>query len=209
MSEQSAGGAANGGVGADGGRDPDGAADADAGADGDDEPVVPAVRDAFVDAAPRTLAEVAVAAGAPRSAVADALSHLVAAGELQRREVTATDGDGAERTAIVWHLPAATLRERTADRAVEADDAAGRAIARMAFPGSSRMMRDWRRDAVRAVVEFLRTDGPATAAELVDAVYPPHSAGYDDPDAWWDCVRPRLLAVPAVAHDDGEWRYEP
>jgi len=203
MSEQSAGGrAANGGIGADGG-------DADGASGSADERVVPAVRDAFVDAAPRTVAEVAVAADAPRDAVADALATLTAEGTLRRHEVTTTDADGAERRAVVWHLPAATLRERSAEGAVEAGDAVGLAIARMAFPGASRMMRDWRRDAVRAVVEHLREDGPATAEGIVDAVYGPHAAGYDDPDAWWDCVRPRLLSVPGVAHDDGDWRFVP
>ncbi|WP_135821894.1 hypothetical protein [Halostella litorea] len=218
MSEQSPGRAADPGGGADGdadgpGADESGDGDEAADPDGDTgttgEPVAPAVRDAFVDAAPRTVAEVAVAADAPRDAVADALADLEAAGELRRREVAATGDDGAARTAVVWHLPASTLRERTPEGTVEAGDAVDRAVARMAFPGASRMMRDWRRDAVRAVVAFLREDGPATADGIVGAVYPPHSAGYDDRDAWWDCVRPRLLAVPGVAHDDGEWRYDP
>ncbi|WP_121820854.1 hypothetical protein [Halostella salina] len=208
MSEQSSGRAANSGVGTDDAHVADGGSDADEGNDVDDADIVPAVRDAFVDAAPRTVAEVAVAAAAPRDAVADALETLVAEGTLRRREVTTTDAEGTERRAVVWHLPAATLRERSAEGAVEAGDAVGLAIARMAFPGASRMMRDWRRDAVRAVVEHLREDGPATAEGIVDAVYGPHSAGYDDPDAWWDCVRPRLRSVPGVVHDDGEWRFE-
>ena len=179
------------------------------------------VLDAFVDAAPRTAAAVAVAVDAPEDAVADALAALEERGDLRRRAVPAgdaagggddaTDTDGAEEddaSVTLWYLPAETLRERVPEGIAEADDDVDRALAEMAVPGASRMMRDWRRDAVRAVVEHLREDGPATAAEIRAAVYPPHSAGYDDPDAWWDCVRPRLLSVPGVDREGGAWRYE-
>lgn len=173
---------------------------------------------AFVDAAPRTAAEVATAVDAPDDAVADALAALEERGDLRRREVPAGDAtedgvaggdaDGSDQAVALWYLPAETLRERVPEGVAEADDDIDRALAEMAVPGASRMMRDWRRDAVRAVVEHLREDGPATAAEIRATVYPPHSAGYDDTDAWWDCVRPRLLSVPGVDREDGAWRYE-
>ncbi|NHN46277.1 hypothetical protein G9464_01505 [Halostella sp. JP-L12] len=175
---------------------------------GDDPETVLA---AFVDAAPRTAAEVADAVDAPADAVAEELAALEERGDLRRTEVPVEGADAAEgddETLSLWYLPAETLRERASEGLAEADDDVDRALAEMAVPGASRMMRDWRRDAVRAVVEFLREEGPATAAEIRAAVYPPHSAGYDDPDVWWDCVRPRLLSVPGVHREDGVWRSE-
>ncbi|WP_323191177.1 hypothetical protein [Halostella sp. PRR32] len=160
------------------------------------------VRDAFVDAAPRTAADVATAVGAPRDAVTDALTSLEAAGDLRRKEL------GDDDPTTLWYLPAATLRDRETEGIAEADDDIDRALARMTVPGASRMMRDWRRDAVRAVVEHLREGGPAVSDEITENVYPSHSAGYDDPESWWGCVRPRLLSVPGVVHEDGAWRYE-
>jgi hypothetical protein len=184
----------------------------------DDDGVDPdGVLVAFVDAAPRTAAEVAVAVDGPEDAVTDALAALEERGDLRRTDAPAADADeweaedgperGSEAVAL-WYLPAETLRERVPEGITEADDDIDRALAEMSMPGASRMMRDWRRDAVRAVVEYLREDGPATAAGIRSAVYPPHSAGYDDPDAWWECVRPRLLSVPGVDREDGAWRFE-
>jgi hypothetical protein len=159
------------------------------------------VRDAFVDAAPRTTSEVATAVGSSPDAVTEVLAALEAGGDLRRTDV----GDHDPTT--LWYLPAATVRERETEGLTEADDDIGVALARMSFPGASRMMQDWRRDAVRAVVEHLRAGGPETAGEITDAVYPPHAAGYDEPEAWWDCVRPRLLSVPGIVHEDGEWAF--
>lgn len=207
MSEESSGDAGASGPGgprgaggaslADGGRGESGGEKGDGGSGVSRE----TVRDAFVDAAPRTTEEVATAVGAAPNAVADALAALEAAGDLRREDV-----EDADPTTL-WYLPVTTLREREPEGLAEANDEIDRMLARMSFPGASRMMRDWRRDAVRAVVEHLRTSGPATGGEITDAVYPPHSAGYDDPEAWWECVRPRLLSVPGIGHEDGEWEF--
>lgn len=198
MSEESSGDAGASGPGGAGGG---GGASAADGGDLRSDVSRETVLCAFVDAAPRTTAEVATAVGAAPDAVADALAALEAAGDLRRKDV----GDADPTT--FWYLPVETVRERETEGLAEADDEIGRALARMSFPGASRMMRDWRRDAVRAVVEHLRTSGPETVGEITDAVYPPHSAGYDDPEAWWECVRPRLLSVSGIGHEDGEWEF--
>lgn len=68
-----------------------------------------------------------------------------------------------------------------------------------------------RMDAVRGAVAFLRYWDEATPAELVDAVYDEHPAGYDSRTAWWDgFVVDALSALPGVrrSDDDARWVYE-
>jgi len=69
---------------------------------------------------------------------------------------------------------------------------------------------DAARDAIDAAREYLRTDGPASAREIVAAVMPEHSLGYDVPElepgdryrgAWWRrVVRPGLQRLDDVTH---------
>ena len=70
------------------------------------------------------------------------------------------------------------------------------------------------REAARAAFGFLYRRGEASEAEIGQAVYPDHRAGYDSVDDWWDgAVRDAFEALPAVerVEDDGgegtTWRY--
>ncbi|AGN01610.1 hypothetical protein L593_08325 [Salinarchaeum sp. Harcht-Bsk1] len=178
------------------------------------------VRSAFVDAEPLTTAEVAVAADVPEPAVTDALEELVEAGDLRVTEVRgvdirqrkyAEDDDeiDLEEPFDLYFRPAEDLLETVGTRdgsdVPEDADPVERRLARMDVGGASGMMRDWKRDAVRAAREHLIETGPCDPAELREVVYPAHEAGFDDADAWWDCVRPRLARLPGVVIDRGTW----
>lgn len=176
---------------------------------------------AFVDAAPLTVAEVAAAADLAEDEAREALTALVEAGDLRRKEVRGVDisqrkaAEAADvdlaAPVVLYYRTAEDLRAGvgTADGA-DADpaDPVGRRLARMDVPGSSEMMRSWRRDAVRAAYDHLREAGPAAPEAIREAVYHAHEAGFDDADAWWACVRPRLATLPGVVAGDGEWRVE-
>jgi len=196
--------------------DADAAPDADDDPDADDAPDRPAVvdRDAvagtFVDAAPRTLPEVVAETGLERERARDALDALVADDDLAEKTM---ETEAASLRA--WYLPATAHVERLASGSPDADrtEAVADAIAELDVPGVSEMMQDWRRDAIRSAWEYLVEQGAATDAAIVDAVYPAHGAGYDDRERWWDCVRPRLRALPGVdaPADGGDdvWTYTP
>lgn len=170
--------------------------------------------EAFVDAAPRTAADVAAAAGVGEEAAREALSTLRDRGELERRTVSGVDvtaQKAAEEAGIdvdepieLWYLPAERLAEGPAERP-DAEDEVGRRLERMDVPGASGMMRNWRRDAVRAAYGYLRSSGGATPDELCEDVYPGHEAGFDDAGDWWAFLRPRLYRLPGVAVDDDVW----
>lgn len=173
---------------------------------------------AFVDAESLTVEEVAIAACVPEPAAADALAELVEDGSLrqttvrgvdirQRKDAERADAD-LEQPVDLFHRRAEDLESAvgTADgREADADDRRERRLARMDVGGASDMMRDWRRDAVRGAHDHLREAGPCEPATIREAVYPTHEAGFDDADAWWDCVRPRLARLPGVVVEDGEW----
>ncbi len=90
-----------------------------------------------------------------------------------------------------------------------ADERIDAVLADLDVPGTSEMMREWRRDAVAAVVEHLREHGPADAAAIKHSVYPSHAAGYDDADRWWAMVEPRLDSLPGVeGSPDGNWHLD-
>lgn len=183
---------------------------------GDDHPERPAVVDrdavsaAFVDAAPRTLTEVVDETGVERERAVDALDALVADGDLATKQL-----QSGAATLRVWYLPATAHVERLASGTPDADrtDAVEDAIADLDVPGVSEMMQDWRRDAIRNAWEYLAEHGAATDAAIIDAVYGAHSAGYDDRQQWWECVRPRLRTLPGVTApvdgDDDVWTYVP
>jgi hypothetical protein len=76
---------------------------------------------------------------------------------------------------------------------------------------------DAARDAIDAAREYLRTDGPASAREIVAAVMPEYSLGYDIPElepgdryrgAWWRrVVRPGLQRLDDVTHRENHNDY--
>lgn len=182
-----------------------------------DRPETDRLLSAFVDAAPRTVTDVALAAGVTEADAERGLEALCEAGALERRSVSGVDisaQKAAEAAEIdvdepitLYHLPAAALADSTATPPT-ADDEIGRRLERMSIPGASDLMRSWRRDAVRAAYDHLITSGGVTPDTLVDEVYPGHEAAFDDPPAWWFFVRPRLYRLPGVAVDDGEWFVE-
>jgi hypothetical protein len=213
---------------------PSGEIDGDAHSGSGDRPAVverDVVENAFADAAPRTLAEVVDATGLERDAAERVLATLVDAGELATKTLptpspasTARDGDdaatqdgigGEDADGLrVWYRPARRHVERFAsDADVPAADALDDAIAALDVPGVSEMMQDWRRDAIRGAWEYVADAGAATDDAIVDAVYPAHGAGYEDREAWWACVRPRLAELPGIVPpDEGDtdvWTYAP
>lgn len=190
------------------------AADGDAGggAPSADEAAVLA---AFEDATPLTAAEVAESVGLDAEATAAALSSLVERGALRRKTVAGVDADARDRPRVdaredldvdLWYLPEDRLADGDVVVTIDDDRAIEDALDELEFPGASELMRDWRRDAVRATFEYLRERGPADREALAEDVYPAHSAGYADAAAWLDCVAPRLAELPCVERADGAFR---
>lgn len=99
-----------------------------------------------------------------------------------------------------------------------ADDADAHAD-RVALPDDvpSGVDGDAARDALDAAREFLRTDGPASAREIVAAVMPAHALGYDVPElepgdryrgAWWRrIVKPGLDGLDDVVYRENHQDY--
>jgi len=146
---------------------------------------------------PVSASEVAAELGVAVDVAREALRALTAAGELAHRHVK-----GRAAAVDVWYRPrpeAARGLEARVDEAIDELD----------VPGASEMMRNWRRDAVRGALEYLREAGAAEASSVVDAVYPTHAAGFDSEEAWWGMVAPRLERLPGVvAGGDGDpWRF--
>jgi len=190
------------------------AADSDAsgGAPSADEASVLA---AFDDAAPLTAEEVASGVGLDAEATAAALDALVERGALRRKTVSGVDADARERPrdearedldVDLWYLPEDRLADGDVVVTIDDDQAIEDALDELAFPGASELMRDWRRDAVRAAYEYLRERGPADREALAEDVYPAHSAGYADAESWLDCVAPRLTELPGVERSDDRFR---
>jgi hypothetical protein len=174
------------------------------------------VLDAFVDGAPRTVDDVAIAANVDTDVARATLEALVEDGTLTRRSVSGvdiTERKAAEEADIdldaeidLWSLTPDELTEGQSDPAT-AEDRIDRRLERMTVPGASEMMQNWRRDAVRAAYERLDAlDGDElTPAALRDDLFGTHEAGFDTPEAWWDFVRPRLYRLPGVTVEDGCW----
>lgn len=162
------------------------------------ERVLPAV----ADGEPRTRAEIADAVGCDAAALGDTLEHLRERGVLASKTVGAAD-------VRIWYAPTDADPEPDPE-----DDPAALAdvVAEMDVPGTSEMMRSWRRDAVREAAEFLAERRRATAGEIRESVFESHPAGYDDPYVWWETVRPRLADLPGVeppGDDEDVWRSVP
>lgn len=154
----------------------------------------------FPDAGPRKTEEVAEAAGVTEHTAVNRLEDLVEEGRLGRRSL---EVDGA--TVSLWWLTGEEHVERASspepadgDGAGADHDAVEAALADLELPGASELMREWRRDAVRAAYHALVERGSMADEEVVDAVYPSHQAGYTDRDRWWEMIAPRLRALPGV-----------
>jgi hypothetical protein len=181
---------------------------------------------AFDDPEPLTAAEVATATGMDREDVESALERQVAAGRLGTKTVgdgitlwyptpgggngtaKTDDGSGSAREEA-WDRDEVTVHGGgTSEDAGEFDEARiEAAVAEMEMPGTSEMMRDWRRAAVRGAFDHVRTEGPVESDAIKDTVYPAHSAGYTDADAWWACVSPRLNELPGIERDGERWEF--
>ncbi len=148
----------------------------------------------FRDADPLSTGEIASAAKVSDQTAAAKLTELAGKQQVRRKTV---DEDRS-----VWFRPVSAFGpsdERT-ERSLSS------AIDDLEVPGTSRMMRDWRRDAVRAAFDYLAANGPVKEPSFREDVYPAQSAGYDDPEPWWAMVRPRLKTLPGV--DAPTWRSE-
>ena len=91
------------------------------------------------------------------------------------------------------------------------------AVADDTLPGSGAKL-DARREALRAVVAYLRDHGTATPADLRRDVYPDHRGGYtegkDPARSWWkNAMYPALAEIAGrtgaieKADQAGEWAY--
>ncbi|WP_435360082.1 hypothetical protein [Haloarchaeobius sp. DFWS5] len=160
----------------------------------------------FDDAAPRTAREVAAETDIDPDIAVGLLDDLVADGELQAKELTDSD-----TTLTAYFAPVGTPGVGGSLDPEEArEQAVDEAVTRMDVPGVSEMMIDWRRDAVRAAWEHLSEEGVVTAEAFKQEVYPKYRAGYDDAEAWWDFLRPRLPRLPGVSgpgEDGSTWEY--
>ncbi len=168
----------------------------------------------FEDARPQTAESVAGEAGldvetvrAPLAALVerDALCHKAVRGrDDPEQRLTSEELDAL--TVDLWYLPEERLAGGTVNLVVDDSEAIEDALDDLTFPGASELMREWRRDAVRAAYEYLREQEPVDAGAFREDVYPAHRAGYAGDDAWWDCVESRLAELPGVERDDGTWR---
>jgi len=158
----------------------------------------------FEGAEPHTTAEIADAIATTEYEARSKLDALCRAGELRRKRVR------EEPPLTVWFRPrAAFVGDDRDERPV--DERVDELLKDMEMPGTSSMMRDWRRDAVRAAFDRLREEGELEESAFKRDVYPSHAAGYDDPGPWWETVSERLGDLPGVVdpHWGGEtWRYD-
>lgn len=166
--------------------------------------------EAFEGAEPYTTAEIAESMNATEHTARSKLEELAEEGVLERKVLR---GEAAPLT--VWYLPreahAGADPRNTAAGVEDPEERADELIEGFDVPGTSEMMRDWRRDAVRAAYEHLREHGTVEAGEFREEVYPGHAAGYDEPQPWWAMVRERLKELPGVSAPawGGEtWEYE-
>ncbi|WP_435334430.1 hypothetical protein [Haloarchaeobius sp. TZWWS8] len=160
----------------------------------------------FDDGAPRTAAEVARETDLPPDTAVEVLEELVADGDLSVKELR------AEEVTLDAYFAGTDDGGSGAEPTVSHEEAVDEIVAEMEVPGVSEMMVDWRRDAIRAAWEHLSDADVVTADGFKTEVYPKYRAGYDDPEAWWEFVRPRLPHLPGVSgpgEDGSTWTYVP
>jgi DNA-binding transcriptional regulator YhcF (GntR family) len=147
---------------------------------------------------PVSASEVADELGVAVATAREALRALVAEGALAHRHV-----QGRASAIDVWYRPRTSESPSLEDRVADA-------IEDMDVPGASEMMQSWRRDAVREAFEYLQVEERASTAAIIENVYPTHPAGYDEEQAWWAMVAPRLRGLPGVeppVEDGADWRF--
>lgn len=186
--------------------------------EGEDSPLDHAdeVLATFGDATPKTAETVAEETGLDVETVRATLSALVERDALSHKAVHGNDDAERRLTSEelsdlaidLWYLPADRVAGGTVVVTMEDEEAVEAALDELSFPGASDLMREWRRDAVRAAYEYLHDRHSTTDADFVEEVYPTQPAGYATGEAWWDCVAPRLAELPDVESDDGEWRVD-
>lgn len=160
----------------------------------------------FSGAEPYTTRAVAEAMNVTEHTARTALEALHQRGEVGRKEVRSDPA-----TLTVWYRARTGIGEEPEDVDVDVDARVNELLAEVDVPGTSEMMRDWRVDAIRAAFDHLRSEEAASVDELFEVVFPAHQAGFDDPENWWEMVRPRLRRLPGVvnpAWGDDVWRYE-
>lgn len=159
----------------------------------------------FEGAEPKTVTEVADEHACTEYEARSKLDALCRAGELTSKSVR------EDPPLTVWYRPRAAFVDdgESSDRPLH--ERVSVLIEDIQVPGTSGMMRDWRRDAIRAAFDHLRDQGELDESELRESVYPAHSAGYDDPDRWWEMVSERLGDLPGVVAPrwgGTTWRYD-
>lgn len=159
----------------------------------------------FEGTEPKTAAEIADALSCTEHEARTKLDALCRTGQLDSKRVR------DEPPLTVWYRPRAAFvgEDGGADRPI--DERMSALLEDMDVPGTSEMMRDWRRDAVRAAFDHLQVERELDETELREEVFPAHSAGYDDPQQWWSMVAARLGDLPGVVEPrwGGEtWRYD-
>jgi predicted ArsR family transcriptional regulator len=163
----------------------------------------------FSGAEPYTTREVAEAMNVTEHTARTALDALHERGEVGRKEVR-----GEPATLTVWYRARTGIGETPEDADavdVDVDALVDEMLEDVDVRGTSEMMRDWRVDAIRAAFDHLREEEAVSVGEFYETVFPAHQAGFDDPDPWWEMVRPRLRRLPGVvnpAWGDDTWRYE-
>lgn len=159
----------------------------------------------FEGAEPKTAAELADSLSCTEYEARSKLDALCRAGQLDRKQVR------EEPALTVWYQPRAAFVGEGDGSEQPVDERVSALLDDMAVPGISGMMRNWRRNAIRAAFEHLREVREIEEAELVEQVYPAHSAGYDEAEQWWAMVSERLGDLPGVVEPrwGGEiWRYD-
>ncbi|MFC7116226.1 FaeA/PapI family transcriptional regulator [Natronoarchaeum sp. GCM10025703] len=163
------------------------------------------VVDRFDGAEPKTATEIADALACTEYEARSKLDALCRAGELDRKRVR------EEPPLTVWYRPRATFVGEGSETGQPVGERVSELLEDMDVPGTSGMMCDWRRDAIRAAFDQLREVTELDEDELRAEVYPAHSAGYDDATEWWEMVSAHLGDLPGVVEPrwGGEtWRYD-
>lgn len=160
------------------------------------------VLSAFDDESPRTTEEVATTLGVMEYSARNRLLDLEADDRVASRELTVD-----ATTVTLWWLTPAELEAQSRIEEEPTVEDVEDALAELELPGASELMREWRRDAVRAAYWHLVDNGPMEAEDLASAVYPSHQAGYSSRGAWWEMVEPRLATLPGV--DVPHWPEQP
>jgi len=148
---------------------------------------------------------------------ADVIRRLIEQAE-NAAEPAESDAEGATPGAGTDSVtPAHTRDESAAESGAESLNDIIDAVAEDFLPGSGWKL-DERREALHAVVDYLREHGTAKPADFERDVYPNHSAGYTDGKdparSWWKNAMYEGLSEVADRSDavhsadqSGEWAY--